>query len=240
MRPADDDVERGAEETFGRHRARARSALPDSSTGGGFRARMGSLGSAQLFGSFSGVVPADDRKASNAAKAQALGQIMRAADFSPTMLICYSLESGALTYANHEVLRAAQRRVRASPCACGRHCRDPMPPRNLTTPRVRAALSPLPAPARARQVFRVLGPAVEVGKPVEALLDGAFRRDRDPDAVRALFGIGLGPIDGKRSALELASAAGNALPALLFMRVNPGDAVRAPAAARRAARLYPP
>lgn len=68
---------------------------------------------------------------------------------------------------------------------------------------------------------------IELDKPVESLLDPNFRKHRDPDAVRALFGIGLEGIEVKKSALDLASAAGNALPAMLVMRVNPGDKVRA-------------
>lgn len=119
------DVEQGAEhhdETNVR-RKRAHSVQAEGSTAAAFRARMGSIGlGGQRRGSFSGGnrvtlapiegskvtrktswAPGEPRKASNASKAHALAQIMGAADFSPIMIICYSLTDGRLTYVNNEV-----------------------------------------------------------------------------------------------------------------------------------------
>jgi hypothetical protein len=68
-------------------------------------------------------------------------------------------------------------------------------------------------------VYRVLGPDVSIGKPVECILDPKFRDERSLESCRLLFGIGE-MVETKKSAIELRSAAGNTLPAMLVMRAS--------------------
>mmetsp|Transcript_18814 Transcript_18814/g.44348 ORF Transcript_18814/g.44348 Transcript_18814/m.44348 type:complete len:1301 (-) Transcript_18814:275-4177(-) len=70
-----------------------------------------------------------------------------------------------------------------------------------------------------KEVFRVLGPDVEVGKSVECILDGKFRSERSVESCLQLFGIGE-MVETKKSAMELRSAANNALPAMFVMRAS--------------------
>jgi len=73
-----------------------------------------------------------------------------------------------------------------------------------------------------KEVYRVLGPDACIGAKVETLLDGNFRSERSLEACRELFGISEEMVmETKKSSIELHSAAGNTLPAVLVMRSSP-------------------
>jgi len=73
-----------------------------------------------------------------------------------------------------------------------------------------------------KEVYRVLGVAAQIGHDVVDMLDPKFKSERSLEDCRALFGIGDTWVETKKSAIELRSAAGNTLPAMLVMRTSPG------------------